>query len=1079
MADDKQKHFGANLYTIPPGVPFLSTFAKNLLNGTLFPDFKYDENAPHKLAKALIYVPTRRAARELRSEISDLIGKGSIILPDIKPLGETDEDLGFFENDVSLDLTERDPISKIQSSLILGELIYAWKQSLPAVFDQQLKSVPLVAPANPADAIWLADELLGLIEAAENEEIDLKLIDKIDTQEHAQWWKLTLEFLKIAREFWPIRLDELNRQSSAQNQISMLDKHRAQLEMHGHDGPIIVAGSTGSLPATARLIKTVATLKNGAVILPGLDQKMGAKQWASIFDIAASRTQTGFGQQLNSIVIQGHPQFGLARLLSRIGLNETHLRDVQQLGDLNSNLELRHQLVSKAMLPAFHTDIWSHPDDTDNVDDQARAFEGVSLIEAANTREEAAAIGAAIRLALEPVDDVKQPNVALVTPDRNLARMVALELTRYGIEADDSGGLSLDQTEIGALTRTLLQVALKPADNTVLAGMLKHRFANFGMEFDARLKAVSTIERLVLRGRKKALPISQLSTILRSDFDCLSDQKHVPLWRRFLTLDDIDLAEILTEKLTLALAPLMEVGHADSGLVPASELVLSVSQWTNRTIKSLQLVTDSFDGAFALWDNDAGQKLVSVLEEIAQCPTSLEVTGREWVDMIEPLLSGQVVKPKTGKHPNVLIWGALEARLQDVDTLILAGLNEGTWPSTSSNDPFLSRTMKSEIGLEPPERRLGLAAHDFQIGMGSRRVVLTRALKSGGAPTVASRWVQRLLTVLADDVVAHIRDRGQDLIKHADLVQDKSDVTHTKRPSPTPEKSVQPRSYSFSEVSTLRRDPYAIYAKRILRLQPLDGFTTAPDLRERGTIFHAIVEKFSQEFDFTKPENAQDYLQNILNIEVQNFSISTDIALLWKHSFMQVSQALINWELQRQDFVQTRYVEQSAKCKLPDLDDVYLTGRADRIDVLLDGSTELIDFKTGTSPSAKQARSLLDPQLPLEAYAMEQGGFKDIGKRDVSSMKYVRLKPADTLIVDQVELKATKKEPEPATPPQLGENAARELSKLLTALAQQKVGFISRAVPKSDRDYGGDYDHLARVSEWSVAEASEEGDDHE
>jgi ATP-dependent helicase/nuclease subunit B len=199
MADDKQKHFGANLYTIPPGVPFLSTFAKNLLNGTLFPDFKYDENAPHKLAKALIYVPTRRAARELRSEISDLIGKGSIILPDIKPLGETDEDLGFFENDVSLDLTERDPISKIQSSLILGELIYAWKQSLPAVFDQQLKSVPLVAPANPADAIWLADELLGLIEAAENEEIDLKLIDKIDTQEHAQWWKLTLEFLKIAR----------------------------------------------------------------------------------------------------------------------------------------------------------------------------------------------------------------------------------------------------------------------------------------------------------------------------------------------------------------------------------------------------------------------------------------------------------------------------------------------------------------------------------------------------------------------------------------------------------------------------------------------------------------------------------------------------------------------------------------------------------------------------------------------------------------------------------------------------------------------------------------------------------------
>src|SRR5690606_40649772 len=102
------------------------------------------------------------------------------------------------------------------------------------------------------------------------------------------------------------------------------------------------------------------------------------------------------------------------------------------------------------------------------------------------------------------------------------------------------------------------------------------------------------------------------------------------------------------------------------------------------------------------------------------------------------------LRPRFGRHPRLFIWGPLEARLQHADRIILGGLNEGTWPGDASIDPWLNRPMRAELAIEPPERRIGLAAHDFASGASAGGVVLTRALKVGGAPTVASRWLLRL-----------------------------------------------------------------------------------------------------------------------------------------------------------------------------------------------------------------------------------------------------------------------------------------------------------------------------------------------
>jgi ATP-dependent helicase/nuclease subunit B len=1069
-----------NLYTIPPGVAFLPSFAEALLNGDMFPGFKYDPSEPHHLANIRIYVPTRRAVRSLRSELAEQIGKGSVILPDIRPLGEVEDDLGFFDIASNEELSTLDAISPIQSKLILGELILLWKQALPKAFHQQLKSVPMVAPANPTDAIWLADELLSLIESAESEEVDLAGIDLIDAEDHAKWWQLTLEFLKILREFWPTRLKELNRQSITIRQINMLDKQTEELMKKRHSKPVIVAGSTGSLPATARLIRTVSQLENGAVILPGLDQNMTPDQWQPIYNVASNNINAKHRFDLSTVVVQGHPQFGLARLLWRLGLKVEEFNSVKQLAKPSYDRDVRQKIISKAMLPVSQTQDWFDRASI-LIDDEQKACRNLTLIEAGNEREEAAAIATAIRLALEPNEDSDEPDVALITPDRNLARKVSIELLKFGITADDSGGISLLQTKLGNLTIICLHALLKAKDNLALAALLKHPFAHFGLEEEERLRSASVIERLVLRSEKSCIDPAFLPKLLSDNFDALLAQKHVPKWLRNISNEDMQRTGLLAQ----AVADIYSAFHGIDGQASQSStnLNLSIGHWTRRTIDALEAITRSGDGLFAVWECDEGGQLARLLEEVEACPTSLQVTGREWCDMLDPLISGQTVKPKTGNHPRVMIWGVLEARLQNVDTMILAGLNEGTWPSVSSNDPFLSRSMKSEIGLIPPERRLGLAAHDFQIAAGTKRVVFTRSLKSSGAPTVASRWVQRLLTVLRPETVETIRKRGRDIVDYAELVPARDQAKSAQRPEPKPQKSFQPKSYSFSEVSTLRRDPYAIYARKILKLDLLENFASEPDLRLRGTIFHAIIENYSKQLPDIQNSKRYETFLNCMNSEFSKHDLPTDLAFLWKQRLLEVSKYYVDWEHECDQLNVKRHIELSARCTLPNISEIHLTGRADRIDITTDNSggtyVDIIDFKTGTRPSAKEARSLLDPQLALEAFALEQGGFKGFGGLKADSLKYVRFKPSDHLIIDQVEQRPTKQNPDTESASDLGQRAADELSSLISALGDNRIGFLSRAIPVSEFDMSGDYDHLARVSEWSVAETSDMEDGYE
>ncbi len=1057
--------FRPRLYSIAPGAPFLATVAKTLCEGSLTPDFTYDPADPLSLARVTIFVPTRRAARSLRSEFVDFIGGRSAILPVIRPLGETEEDAGFFDEAPPALMDLAAPLSGPGRLLELSRLILAWRNRLPEAILALHSGSPLIAPASPADAIWLARDLAELIDAIETEERDWADLDKLKVENYADWWKLTLEFLKIASEWWPARLAELKRSSPSRHTTALLDAEAKRLAGLAH-GPVIVAGSTGSVPAAARLIATVARMENGTVILPGLDRAMPEEHWREI-------GLAEFSTPVSDAARRSHPQYGLYRLLEKLGVKR---EDVAPLGEPPQALEERAAILSRALSPSQATDGWMAWRKTLPDEALARAFAGVSLIEAANEREEALSIAVALRLALEnPGENGEPSRAALITPDRNLARRVSAELARFGIEADDSAGTPLAATHQGTLMTLLLEAALRPGDPVAISALLGHPLTRFGLERDAYAQAAEALELAALRGGVDETDVSQLAPLLMSRLPTFRQQEergHAPHWRPMSGDALLDEAAELANRMAQAVEPLCSafLSRRPGGGLTA---ILPLAEWAERTGRALEAVAvDEKGDLAALWSGEAGEKLAGLLAAIMENDGGVEADGPQWIDITAALMASEAVKPRAMSHPRVFIFGTLEARLQHVDTMILGGLNEGSWPDLASSNPFISRSMKSEMGLEPPERRIGQLAHDFEMANGVANLIYSRSLRQGSAPTVASRFLQRLLALSGAEFARTLKERGDRFRAYAAALDRGENQKPARRPSPTPPAEMQPKRYSFSEVGRLRRDPYSIYARRILKLDPLTPFNSDPGVAERGTLYHAILDRFVKEGHKAETPAARAAMERILDEAFTAENLPPHIDAVWRPRFREVAFAFLDWEAKRQGEIAKSLTEARANLPLADLG-IALTGSADRIDLMKDGTAAILDYKTGSSPSTKQARTLLEPQLPLEAAALAAGGFRDLPPQQAGELIYVRLRPGNRFDHEIVNNEGRK---DGVSAAELGVEALEQFRRFVNVLQRGERGFTSRLVPFKQFDYGGEYDHLARVAEWSTAETKEDGD---
>lgn len=1035
--------FKPRVFSIPSGAAFLPHFVDALLSSTLIDNFAPNGDIQAALTDTIIYVPTRRAARALRTTFVERSEIQSSFLPTILPLGDLDEDNTFFsENHTDL-LVDNPPIGESERLLLLARLIRPWRENLPAHLRALFGTEDALIPAHTADAIWLAQDLARLMDEIETESADWSKLKEIEPDMVAEWWQITLDFLTIVTQNWPQILKERQRSNPAEWRNQALKMQANILHRTQPNKPIIAAGTTGSIPAVAYLLKIIARLPKGAVVLPGLDLNMDDAQWNALGAIHEEKTAFDLSDHTAAF---SHPQYHLKKLLYLMQCQRTQVREIGQRSTIQGK---RAVLLSEALRPASTTDLWAQiiRDDYENI------CANWSLIESTNEREEALAIALSLRNAIEE----PKKTAALITNDRNLARRVTAELQRFGIEANDSGGMPLAQTLPSTLLRLILENVFTTGDPVAFLSLLKHPLTALKQNRHRLREIAENFELFVLRGSTGRINLCECDQFLET---WMKTRVHNDSDKNPLDLQKSEEAQLLCRLLVQAVEPLTSL----------------IKQVRECTINEVAIATVEVFENFGrnddnsldhLYQDEAGKALATFLHELVSDQSGLKFRIDEWPAMFAALIATRSVTPSPGGHPRLFIWGTLESRLQTVDTVIIGGLNEGTWPITTRNDAFLSRPMKMTLMLDPPEQRIGLSAHDFQWAMGMNKVVMSRATRVNNVPSIPSRWLQRLETVVGKHVWKQICTRGETLLYWAKMLDHTDMTAFAERPCPVPPLDMRPRHFSVTEIETLRYDPYAIYAKKILRLKPLKALLHDPCSVERGILYHAIMAAFSTQIKNTNLANALETLLTIGRIEFDKLNLPPDIKTIWWSAFENLAPFIIEWEQSLKP--RERHAEVIAQKTPISTTGVTLSGRADRIDILPDKTVEIIDFKTGTPPSSKQVCTLLFPQLALEAALLMQGAFMDetgICFKDLtpSNLFYIPLKGREE--IKSISIFSDKEKDNQISAASLGEEAWKRLITLINYYQNPQQGYLSHAVP-SHKNYEGDYDHLARLLEWS------------
>ena len=496
--------------------------------------------------------------------------------------------------------------------------------------------------------------------------------------------------------------------------------------------------------------------------------------------------------------------------------------------------------------------------------------------------------------------------------------------------------------------RLVAEAALGGLEPAPLLALLKHSLFRMGADAGAHARAIAALERAVLRGPRPRRGSAGLAHALAS-FKATRRELHRNDPRGFILPADLDAAERLAERLAQGLAPLEALGHKPYSL-------FALAQAHSTALEAL-----AGDGkAVAAYAGADGRQLHRAFETVAESPAShtLELSPADYPEVFHLLASGRAERRTEIGNPRVRIFGLLEARLQGVDRLVLGGLNEGTWPPDTRSDPWLSRPMRLELGLNLPELRVGLSAHDFTQGLGAPEVFLTRAAKQAGAPTVRSRFIQRLAAVAGETRWKEALTRGAIYADYARALDHPARISPAPRPQPAPPPEARPSQLSVTDIENWLRDPYTIYAKHVLRLFPLEAIDTPPGAADRGTFIHEAIGEFTKTFADALPADVAGELVVLGKKHFAPLEDYEEARAFWWTRFLRIAGWFAGWERERRAGATRIFAELSGKHAIPlGKAKFVLTARADRIERRADGSYAILDYKTGQPPTEPQVRS--------------------------------------------------------------------------------------------------------------------------
>lgn len=986
------------VHTIPPDQPFVDVLVRGLL--------EWDAD---RLADALVLLPSRRACIAVRDAFLRATEGRPLLPPRLQPIGEAMGEELFFDPSLALDLPPA--MAATQRLAILTRLVVA--QGL--TFEQSVR---------------LAGELAGLLDELANEDVSLDALTSIVPAHLAEHWQKTLAFLEIVGRAWPEILHDRQRLDAAEYRNRLLAAAGRKLSQDPAM-PVVAAGMNGSIPAVARLLRVVARLPQGHVVLPGLDLALDEKDWRAL---GAS-----------------HPQWSLRRLLE---LMEVHRSQVTLWGHADKPAgdatTARFDLWREVMRPAETSEAWVR-----GVPLSTSATKNVTMVEHPDLTAEAVDIALRIREALE----VPGRRIQLVTSDRNLARRVAAELNRWGVRADDSAGIPLDQSPPGTLLLLAAHMVTEDAAPVRLLSLLKHPLAAGGLPPGELRRHARALERAVLRGPRPTGGLAGLIALVRARAAEDAWRSPVPAedMLRFLEKLDTDAHD---------LQALMQQEEA-----PFADLLEAHLTFVER------LAADEAGAPEELWSQEAGRALHGFVGELREAAGDLGVIPCSAYPAILAVLLGQEsVRPQRPAHPRVAILGQFESRLSEADLVLIGGLNEGTWPRGAENGPWLNRQMRRELGLPPVEQAIGLAAHDLVMCAMAPEIVLSRAHKDqAGAPTLPSRWISRLKAVLqASGLTASVlpdRSRAR-WVQGLDLPTAPVWPQAIARPRPSPPPEARPREYWATHLQELVQDPYRHYARRILKLRELDAIDTDPGPAERGQIIHSAVEAFLERFPTGRlPADAEAQFLEIGRALFATYRDEPRIQVVWWPRFREVATWFVATERERRFEAARILTEISGELSLGGASGspIRIRARADRIEIGHDGTIAIGDYKTGVLPNPKDIRQGTAPQLPIEAAIALAGGFADVEGRQLAGISIWGLHGGDPagVLVDPT----ISRQKVAITPEGLGLAARGWLERLVEYIDDPTTCY--EAVPRPEIARMGDaYDHLSRVAEWFGNEAA-------
>ena len=1036
--------------SVPSSVPFLRTVVAALLDGRLVAGFEARKE-PERLTQATLYLPTRRSGRLVREIFLEELGTQAALLPRIVALGDIDEDeLAFAEDEDSyggaaaLELPPK--LGELERRLTLAKLVAAWAKTST--------TAPLVV-GGPASTLALASDLARLMDDMVTRGVGWSALDGLVPDFFDQYWQFTLKFLQIAREAWPAHLAEVGRIEPAERRDRLIDAEARRLASR-HAGPVIAAGSTGSMPATAKFLHVVAALPQGAVVLPGLDSDLDDDAWRSIGGIKDAQGRFVTPPSSN------HPQYAMQALLQRFAIKR---RDVEILGEPSACG--RDILVSEAMRPSNATAQWqrrlTEPEIAEKI---SLGMTGLAVIEAENSEMEALSIAVAMREAHH-----LGQTAALVTPDRALARRVTAALGRWNLAFDDSGGDPLLDTPTGIFARLAAEAATRQLEPPTLLALLKHPLCRLGAATGAFRNAIETLEIALLRGTRPqggSTGLAQDLSRFRRELIQLrageSSSLHKAEPRSELRDEELNAAEALISRVKSALSPLESLSVSKP---------VDFTELANCHRKVLiALSRDENDIALAFEDT-AGAALALAFDDVLgrAALSGLMVSLADYPEVFQTAFSDRTVRRAERNHVSLKIYGPLEARLTESDRVIIGGLVEGVWPPAPRLDPWLSRPMRHELGLDLPERRIGLSAHDFAQLLGANVVILSHAAKAGGAPAVASRFLHRLEAVAGEARWNAAILAGRNYVRWASGLDHPEKIEPCKQPAPRPPRAARPLRLSVTAIEDWLRDPYTIYAKYILRLYPLDLVDMPLSAADRGSAIHDAIGEFTQVFATSLPDDPTGALRGIGQKYFAPLMERPEARALWWPRFLRISAWFSDWEQVRRDSLAAVAAETPGELpiSLGDGRSFILSARADRIERRRDGSFAILDYKTGQPPTGKQVRMGLSPQLTLEAAILREGGFAGVpAGGSVSDLLYVRLSGNNPPGEEKpLELKIRSSDT-PQPPDAAADYARAQLEILIRKFDDENEPYTSLNLSMWANRYGH-YDDLARIKEWSAA----------